>query len=727
MQGNDSPTSDLLVRKIRAEKIRYFLQQNQTGMIGDVPFLLAIGYLLYQNASHLYVSIWLISVASLLVVRIVMSRRWLAGSFDFERCEAIQRPLLIVWAIYGLAWSVGPLLFMPENNLSIQFFVLVVLALSIITALSVSASYAPAFFLLLYPVMGGQLIWFAGLGVHKHSTLADEHTIMAGLIIVFMLVMTLSARGLQASHIRNISLRHENSELVDSLSSFKDAIEHATDAIAVFSKEGVLEYANPAMLKLSGYEHSELIGMSWNNIYSDIHQALEFFKHGSQIVGQPWRGKLHLRRKQGNEISTMSSFSPVFNSGNGRISQCILIQRDVEEEEIVRARMDRLQRAEALSVMAGGIAHDFNNLLTSIMGSATLIDMSAAGNDEVSRHCLQINEASQRAASLCEQMLAYSGQGKYHTKNLNLIELLKEMRSSLNAMTHAKLDGHAKLLFSAGDSLPAIKADESQLRQVITNLVINAGEALDGREEGLIRLKLSPAELSREALEKMYVSDKTTEGCFVCLEVSDNGEGMDKSTLKRVFDPFFSTRFLGRGLGLPAVLGVVYGHNGALSVESHVGKGTVIKVYFPCVDSQGSLFQETIEGYTKSIVDWSGMGTVLVVDDDSALLKVASTMVERTGFSVLCANSGAEAIDLFKQNLDQITAALVDWSMPEMDGEEVARALHQINPDVRILLSSGYSKDLVMQAVASGVPVDFIQKPYSFSQLKFKLHEMLSV
>jgi len=729
MQAGTSSASDSISRKTRAEQVRFFLKQNQIGIIGDLPFLLTIGYLLSQSSGYLHVALWLALVATLLVIRLVMSRAWLRGSSDFQQCEAIERSLLIIWGLYGLAWSVGPFLFMPDGNLTIQFFVLVVLALSIITTLSALGSYASAFFLLLYPVMGGQFIWFAGLGIHEHSSMIHEHSIMAGLILVFILVMTLSARRLQASHIKNISLRHENSELIDSLSSFRNAIEHATDAITVFSKEGRLEYTNPAMIELSGYERSELTEMSWNDTYSDIDQAIEFFKNGSSMIGQPWRGKLHLRRKQGDEITTMSSFSPVFSaSDDGSISHCIVIQRDVSEEEMIRERMDRLQRTESLSVMAAGIAHDFNNLLTSIMGSAALIDMSTDRDREIARHCLQINEASQRAASLCEQMLAYAGQGKYQTRKMDMLGLLKGMQGGLNAIVHSKLDGRGKIVFTAGDSLPSINADESQLRQVITNLVINASEALESREQdGLIRVKLYPVELSRESLEKMHMSDKTKEGCFVCLETSDNGEGMDRSTLDRVFDPFFTTRFLGRGLGLPAVLGAVLGHKGALEIESQAGKGSVVRTYFPCVDSQGSLFQETIEGYANSIVEWSGMGTVLVVDDDSALLKVASTMIERTGFKVLCASSGSEAVDLFQENLSQITAALVDWSMPEMDGEEVARALHQMKPDVKILLSSGYSKELVMQAIASGVPVDFIQKPYSFEQLKLKLREIIDV
>ena len=719
-QGDASPISGLVDAELKMEQSRFFLKQNMSGLFCDTPFALAIAYLLadFSTASHLY--LWLATLFALLALRIFLSRRWLTKSCDAAQWHSIRNVLLLIWTLYGVVWASGPLLFMPADNIPIQFIILVILSLSVMSSLTVAGSFMPAYLLYLYPVMGSQFVWFV-------RQMDKQNLIIAALIAVFLFMLTLAARGLQASYLRNIRLRHDNDELLNDLSSFKDAIEHATDAIAIFSKDGVLEYANPALLELSGCARGELNGVSWNDLYSDIGQALDFFKGDKSMVGQPWRGKLHLHPKQGDEITVMSSFSPVINSTNGRVSHCIVIQRDVRQEEFVRRRMDRFQRAESLSVMAAGIAHDFNNLLTSIMGSSSLIDMALERGHESHRYCEQISEACERAASLCDQMLVYAGQGKSNIKQLDLVKVLQGMRSGLNANVHGTLDGRGKLVISVGDSLPMIMADEGQIRQLVTHLVVNATEAVHAKGDGgLIQVRLYPVELHQDEIGSMYAANNIAEGACICLEVSDNGEGMDKATLDRVFDPFFSTRFLGRGLGLPAVLGTVKGHGGALKLESQAGQGSVIKTYFPCVDSQGNLFHDTIEAYAESIVDWSGMGSVLVVDDDNALLMIASNMVKRTGFSAVCASNGAEAVELYQQHGGEIPIALVDWSMPDMDGEEVARELIQVNPEVKILLSSGYSEELVMQSIASDVAAHFIQKPYSFEQLKSKLREMIN-
>ncbi|MES0371168.1 MAG: response regulator [Mariprofundaceae bacterium] len=705
---------------LRVEQTDFFLQQSVAGMLGAIPFALIVAYLFLDSAPHLYLGGWVVAVYAMLALRIGLSRKWLAETGDSQRCEEIRNSLLIIWGLSGFVWAAGPFLFMPVDDLTNQFFILTVLSLGAIGTLAVVGSYLAAYLLFLYPVMGFQFIWFAWQ--------ADQiHMIIAGLIFLLLLILTISAKGLQANYLKHLNLRHETSELLTNMSSFRDALEHATDSIAIFSRGGLLEYSNPALGELSGYKQEELLGKHWKEIYSDIDQALDFFKSDDSTIGQPWQGKLHLRHKQGKEITTTGSFSPVLDRETGLVSQCIVIQRDVEAEEFIRQRMEKLQRAESLSVMAGGIAHDFNNLLTSIMGSSALVAMSTGPNHEANTHCERINEACQKAAELCNQMIAYSGQGKYNVKSLDIAEMLKGMRGGLHANLHSKLHGHGKVFYQVGDSLPAIEADEGQIRQVITNLVINASEAMESRKEGgSININAYQAQLSKNMLEKMYAADDAKEGCFVCLEIIDNGEGMDKNTLDRVFDPFFTTRFMGRGLGLPAVMGVVFGHAGALNINSQIDSGTVIQVYFPCSDSQGDLFHADVEDHTASIIAWSGMGTVLIVDDDKAILTVASNMIERMGFQVLCADGGAEAMDLYDQHREQISFVLLDWSMPEMDGEAVAKALRQLQPDIKILLSSGYSEEMIMQNFATTDVTGFVQKPYSFEQLKYKLRDVIS-
>ena len=716
MSPSDESMADMSV--LRAEQLSFFLERSLSAMYGAIPLALIVTFLFWEHASHTALISWLAIVYLALTARVLLTRKWVGKAKDADRAEEIRKPLLIIWGVSGLIWAAGPLLFMPQHDLIYQIVIVSILTIGSVGTVIISGIYFPIFLLFTLPLLGSQFVWFLWRADYFHF-------MVAAVLLVLIVVLTHVARGVQANVLKNLELRRQNIELDANLSSFKDALEHTTEAVAFFSRDGTLEYANPALSQLSGYGRKELIGKSWRDLYPDIDQALDFFKSEMSMIGRPWQGKLHLQQKEGGNVTAMSSFSPVRDGKSGAVSQCIVIQRDVEQEERMRERMEKLQRTESLSVMAGGIAHDFNNLLTSIMGSASLISMSDQANEELRNHCGRINESSQRAADLCNQMLAYSGRGRYQVKSVSVTELIQGMRGGLNANMHARSDDHGKIIFNLEDDITHTDADEGQLRQVVTNLVVNASEAITGRDEGTVTVRSYQTRLTRHELEHMLSAEATEEGCFVCVEVSDNGEGMERSTLNRVFDPFFTTRFMGRGLGLPAVMGVVFGHAGALNIESRMGEGTVVQAFFPCSDIQEN-FEATLDDYGKSIIGWSGMGTVLVVDDDSALLTVASNMVERVGFQVLCAKNGEEAIGLYQQNWERISLVLLDWSMPGMDGEAVAFALHQINPNVKVLLSSGYSEEMVMKSFDAGNIIGFVQKPYSFEQLKLKLRESIS-
>jgi len=704
---------------LKADQLSFFLERSHLAMYTAFPLALIVTFLFWEYVSHIELITWIVSIYTVLTIHLFFARKWIGKVKRDKSCDAIRRPLLIVWGLSGLIWGVGLFFFMPESDLTNQVVIVSVLAFGAVGTVMVFGIYLPVFLLFTIPVLGSQFVWFLWQA-------DDLHLMVAAVVLMAMLLLTYVARSVQINALKNLELSRHNIELGSSLSLFKDALEHATEAIAIFSRDGFLEYGNPALSHLSGYKRKELIGKNWRELYSDIDQALDFFKSEMSMLGQPWQGKLHLHRKEGDDVTAMSSFSPVRDRNSGEVSQCIVIQRDVEKEERIRDRMEKLQRTESLSVMAGGIAHDFNNLLTSIMGSATLISMSDSTNEEAKGHCGRINESCQRAADLCNQMLAYSGQGKYQIKSVNISELIKGMRGGLDANMHVQSDSHGKIIFNLENSISHADVDEGQLRQVVTNLVVNASEAITGRENGTVTIRTGQVQLGHDELKHMLSAETVVEGAFVCLEVRDNGEGMERGTLNRVFDPFFTTRFMGRGLGLPAVMGVVFGHAGALNVESRLGEGTVVQAFFPCSADQ-DVFDATVDNFGQSITGWRGIGTVLVVDDDSALLSVASDMIGRVGFQVLCAKGGEEAISLYQQHLDKIDLVILDWSMPEMDGEAVAFALHQIKPDVQILLSSGYSEEMVMQSVDARNIVGFVQKPYSFEQLKLKMRESLIV
>jgi CheY-like chemotaxis protein len=264
-----------------------------------------------------------------------------------------------------------------------------------------------------------------------------------------------------------------------------------------------------------------------------------------------------------------------------------------------------------------------------------------------------------------------------------------------------------------------VDADASQLRQVVMNLVVNASEAI-GERSGVITLSTGAMDCDRAYLSESWLDEQLPEGMYVFIEVADTGSGMDAETRARIFDPFFTTKFTGRGLGLAAVLGIVRGHRGAIKVYSELGKGTTLKVLFPA--SQRAEVRETRSAVRGM---YEGKGTVLLVDDDESVRAVGRKMLERIGFTVVTAADGSEAIARFRERADDIICAIVDLTMPHVDGAETFRELRRMRPGVRVILSSGYNEQDVTQRFVGKGLAGFIQKPYQLSTLVAVLKEVL--
>jgi len=397
------------------------------------------------------------------------------------------------------------------------------------------------------------------------------------------------------------------------------------------------------------------------------------------------------------------------------VAEDVSAQRKLEEEQAaIELKLQETQKLESLGVLAGGIAHDFNNLLTGILGNSSLARQELSSTSPVQSHLAQIEAVAVRAADLCKQMLAYSGKGRFQVQHLDLNELIHETGQLLQL----SISKTANLRYHLTDSLPSIEADVSQIRQVLMNLVINASEAIIG--QGTISLNTGVILADREYLEKTVLSPELPEGHYVYLEVSDTGSGMPPETQARIFEPFFTTKFAGRGLGLSAVLGIVRGHKGALRVYSEPGKGTTFKLIFPVAPGEAApLTQE--EGDSS----WTGTGTILIVDDDETVRIVTSRMVERFGFTSLLATNGLEGVDTFRARHAEITAVLMDLTMPHMDGEEAFRAIRGIDPKVRVLLMSGFNEqDAINRFTGKGL-AGFVQKPFKPDQLRKKLRAIL--
>ncbi len=428
-------------------------------------------------------------------------------------------------------------------------------------------------------------------------------------------------------------------------------------------------------------------------------------RHSAETL-QPWQMEYRVRFPDGSIHWLRGESTPERTADGGTIWHGFI--SDITESRRLEHKLVESAKLESLGVLAGGIAHDFNNLLTGILGNASLARQELPPTSLGQPMIDQIETAARRAADLCKQMLAYSGKGRFVVQRLDLNKLVEDTTHLL----HISIAKNCVLRFNLVGNLPAIKADATQLRQVIMNLVINGSEAI-GNRSGVLALTTGVARVDAEYLKGFRPDASPSPGDYVFIEVSDNGCGMDSATLAKIFDPFFTTKFTGRGLGLAAVLGIVRGHKGGLKVYSEPGKGTTFKLFFPVA---GGIAQDSVSPFPDAAA-FHGSGTVLVVDDEETVRTVAARMLERLGFGVVLANDGREAMEKFRESPTRFTLVLLDLTMPHLDGEETFRQMRIQNPSVRVILTSGFNQqDAVNRFTGKGL-AGFIQKPFELASL----------
>jgi len=391
-------------------------------------------------------------------------------------------------------------------------------------------------------------------------------------------------------------------------------------------------------------------------------------------------------------------------------------ERAEAERRKLEAQMLQAQKLESLGLLAGGIAHDFNNILTAILGHADLALETLPPGSALRNHIKEISVASHRAAELAGQMLSYSGRVPFAMVSADLTAVIQQMLQLLEASVSKK----ARLIFRLEPCLPRVEADPTQLRQVIMNLIINASEAI-GDVNGTIELRTrSIDDVSTQLPGDGWVGPAPSAGSYVALEVSDTGCGMDAGTRSRMFDPFFTTKFTGRGLGLATVLGIIRGHEGHIRVESKSGQGTKFTILLASSPVQAI---EEPACPRSEMKDWSGTGTVLIVDDEEEVRRVAQAVVEHCGFEAVLAANGAEAVETFRGQESRFACVLLDMTMPRLGGIETLKELRRLRPDVPIILSSGYPQQGSVRDGGDPRRTSFIQKPYLIADLAARLRE----
>ncbi len=435
-------------------------------------------------------------------------------------------------------------------------------------------------------------------------------------------------------------------------------------------------------------------------------------------------------RKDGGIVHTVWHNS-VLQDAAGRIVSILSLVQDVTdrvaaeeagrktaaERQALERKLQETQKLESLGVLAGGIAHDFNNLLGGVLGNSSLARMDLPADSPVQPFLEQIEIAAKRAADLCKQMLAYSGKGRFVVQRLDLNALIEDTTRLLQISASKR----AELQFQLAENLPPVLADATQLRQAVMNLVINASEAV-GEKGGTITLTTGLTRADRAFLAETFSAPDLPEGDYAFLEVADNGPGMPPEIVPRIFDPFFSTKFTGRGLGLAAVLGIVRGHRGALKVFSQQGSGTTFRILLPCVSGLADVPEPAIAPQP----DWRGHGHVLVVDDEETVRVSTARMIEALGFTTRLAEDGATGLEIFRAAPESFDLVVLDLTMPLIDGVEVFRQIRALRPGTRVLLVSGYNEQEAVARFTGHGLAGFLQKPFTLPTLRARLQQVFA-
>ncbi|MBK9515853.1 MAG: response regulator [Anaeromyxobacter sp.] len=395
------------------------------------------------------------------------------------------------------------------------------------------------------------------------------------------------------------------------------------------------------------------------------------------------------------------------------------LKRGEEERRQLERQVEQAQRLESLGVLAGGIAHDFNNLLTAILGNVMVL-RAEAPEEVAAEACLADVEAAARtAASLCQQMLAYAGRAPLATEPIDLGNLVRDMAQLLRSSVSHRLE----LTVEAAAGLPLLRGSPARLQQVVLNLVINAAEAV-GEGAGTVTVRVGAEWAGPERLRQALLGEALPAGRHLVLEVTDTGCGMDQETQRRIFEPFYSSKFAGRGLGLSAVLGIVRQLGGAIEVESAPGRGSRFRVLVPA--EPGEVAPAPGEAAAPGPGHWTGEGLALVVDDEPAVRRAAGRLLRLLGFEVLEAPGGAEGVELYQRSAGRIRLVLLDLTMPHLDGVETFRRLRTLDPGACVVIASGHAQEEVAARFREEPPDGIVQKPYELETLRRQLRAVLA-
>ncbi|HTM48242.1 MAG TPA: chemotaxis protein CheB [Bryobacteraceae bacterium] len=488
---------------------------------------------------------------------------------------------------------------------------------------------------------------------------------------------------------------------------YRRLFETSKDAIVMIDAEtGEITDVNPSVLEVFGYTRGELTGKPfWQAPPLDRipggQSALERLRR-EEVTRFPQGA---LTAKDGRSIET-DIIGNMYREGDKRVIQLNI--RDITERVQFERQLQHVAKLESLGVLAGGIAHDFNNLLTAIMGNASLALTAAPADTPYQQALKEVVQASHRAADLTRQMLAYAGKGRFVIRPIDLSELVRD----ISALLRSSVPKSIEMKLNLDKNLPAVEADAGQIQQIVMNLAINGAEAIGKENRGVVTISTSREVLDEERIQREFVGEDVTPGVYVCLEVSDTGCGMDAETQARIFDPFFSTKFVGRGLGLAAVLGIMRGHRGAIRITSAPGRGSIFRVLLPASAARTEAPPEMGKKPGPK-----GSGLVLVVDDEAHVRRLSKAALESHGYQVLTAPDGESSIGVVQERGHELKLVIVDLTMPGIGGPETVARIKSINAGLPVILASGFDAARAMKDFGENDLAGFLQKPFTVEKL----------
>ena len=533
-------------------------------------------------------------------------------------------------------------------------------------------------------------------------TLRDSVRGLVGLVFIFNLYTIY----------QQIQIHRIRRQLIDQEQMFRLITENAEDLITVVDRDGNRDYDSPGYAKL-GYSREELQGGPVpEQVHPDDRDALIAARAETFEKGSGPRVEYRFRLKNGEWRTLESTRSPVRNH-RGEIEKVVIVSRDItarkQAEELLRHRDEQLrqsQKMEAVGRLSGGIAHDFNNLLGVIIGYSESIEHRLTPNDPLRKSAEEIRKAGERAASLTNQLLAFSRQQVLQPQILDLNSLVSDMGKMLRRL----IGMHIELSTDLATDLGKVKAEQSQIEQVIVNLAVNARDAMP--EGGKLRIETSNLDVSEDLASSFPFLQP---GPYVLLTVTDTGVGMDANTRRHIFEPFFTTKGPGKGtgLGLSTVYGVVKQSGGGIMVDSEPGHGATFKIFLP--QTQENAVEIAPEEITTKAS--TSTGTILVAEDEEALLNITAERLTESGYNILTARDGLHALEIARSFNGRIHLLVTDIMMPRMGGLALARNLAELRPGIRVVFMTGHAdrEASYREALRSGA--DSIQKPFSHDQL----------